>query len=72
MTRSLKTQSKAKMFETKVSLIPLDWDINEKFYLHERENMALAYQTAKLFKVNDDVIQDILTQWVSLKEELNL
>jgi UDP-N-acetylmuramoylalanine--D-glutamate ligase len=67
MTHSLKAQPKAKMLRTKISVIPSDWGLGEKFYTHERENMALVYQTAKLFKVDDDIIQDVLMKWTSLK-----
>jgi UDP-N-acetylmuramoylalanine--D-glutamate ligase len=67
MTHSLKTQPKAKMLRTKTTIIPTDWGIGQKYYPHERENMALAFQTGKLFRVDEDAIQDILTKWKSPK-----
>jgi UDP-N-acetylmuramoylalanine--D-glutamate ligase len=72
MTHSLEIQPKAKMLRTKTSIIPLEWGLGDKYYLHEKENMALAYQTANLFRVDDDVIQDILMRWTSLKGRIEL
>jgi UDP-N-acetylmuramoylalanine-D-glutamate ligase len=64
-------QPKAKMLRTKPSLIPVDWVLSLRGQ-HDRENMALAMQVARLFKLNDDVIQSILEQWKPLKGRLEL
>lgn len=72
MTHSLKIQPKAKMLRTKTSIIPVDWGLGQKYHLHERENMALAYQTAKLFRVDEDAIRNILTRFKSLRGRLEL
>lgn len=63
MSHSLKVQQKAKMLRTKSSIIPADWGFGQKYYNHEKESMALAFQTAKLFRVDEDAIQNILSKW---------
>ena len=71
MTHSLKVQPKAKMLRTKSSLIPEDWDFKGRG-THDRENAALALQTARLFKLNDDEARFILSRWKPLKGRLEL
>ncbi len=63
MTHSMKIQPKAKMLRTKTSIFPTEWSIGQKYYPHEKDNIALAYQTAKLFRVEDEIIYKILTKW---------
>jgi len=70
-THSLGFQPKAKMLRTKPSLIPVDWKIGGKG-THDRDNAALAFQAAKLFKVTDDEARKILEKWKSLKGRLEL
>ncbi len=67
MTHSLKVQPKAKMLRTTISSIPSDWGFGQKYYIHERENIALALQVAKLFRVEDDAVCDLLSRWKSLR-----
>ncbi len=67
MTHELGSQPKSKMLRTKVSTLPSMTDLGQKFHKHEKENMALAFQTAKLFRLDDDLILDILSKWRSLK-----
>ncbi len=63
MTHSLKIQTKAKMLRTKTSIIPNDLIDAKKWYGHEKEALALALQTAKLFRIEDDVSHKILSKW---------
>lgn len=72
MTHSLQIQPKAKMLRTKTSVIPANSGLGEKFHAHERDNFALAFQTASLFKVDTDEAQDIMTRWKPLKGRLEL
>jgi len=72
ITHSLKTQPKAKMLRTKSSIIPPEWGLGEKYFVHERENIALAYQTAKLFQVDEDLILDVLIRWKSLRGRIEM
>ncbi len=71
MIHSLKVQPKAKMLRTKSSIIPTEWNIVGKGE-HDRDNAALALQTARLFKVNDDTAHHLLGQWKSLKGRIEL
>ena len=64
-----KVQPKAKMLRTKSSLIPADWIFNGKGE-HDRDNAALAFQVARLFKVDDEKVREILEKWKSLKGRL--
>lgn len=72
MTHSLKSQPRAKMLRTKISSISSLSDLGQKFHRHERDLMALAFQTAKLFRLEDDVISDILSRWRSLKGRIEM
>lgn len=72
MTHSLKSQPRAKMLRTKISSISSLSDLGQKFHRHERDLMALAFQTAKLFRLDDDVVSDILGRWRSLKGRMEL
>ena len=67
--RLYKFQPKGKMLRTKTSLIPADWVINGRG-VHDRDNAALALQTAHLFKVTDEVAREALEKWKSLKGRL--
>lgn len=62
-------QPKAKMLRTKASVIPTDWDFVGRG-IHDRENAALAIQVARLFKVPEDNIQEILESWKPLRGRL--
>jgi len=67
MTHSLQIQPKAKMLRTKLSMLPVNSGLDEKFHIHERNNFALAIQTASLFKVETGEAGDIMTRWKPLK-----
>jgi UDP-N-acetylmuramoylalanine--D-glutamate ligase len=69
--RTAKTQPRAKMLRTKVTIIPNDWGF-ECVGSHNRLNAALAVQTAQLFKVDDDTARHFLNNWKSLKGRLEL
>ncbi|MCX6718911.1 MAG: hypothetical protein NTZ38_00845 [Candidatus Taylorbacteria bacterium] len=69
-TRRYKFNSKAKMLRTKASMIPMEWDFKGR--PHDRDNAALALQAARLFKVSEDTIQNILESWKPLKGRLEL
>ena len=68
-THTQKVQPKAKMLRTKASLIPTDWQFLGKG-AHDIDNAALAFQTAKLFKVSDDDVKRVLSFWKPLKGRL--
>lgn len=70
-TRSVDIQPRAKMLRTKSNLIPDDWGFNGRGS-HDRMNGALALQTVRLFKVDDDIARHILTEWKALKGRLEL
>ena len=72
MTHDLSSQPKAKMLRTKVSTIPGIIDLGQKFHKHEKDIMSLAFQTAKLFRLDDEMIIDILAKWRSLKGHLEM
>ncbi|MFA6295352.1 MAG: hypothetical protein WC666_02935 [Candidatus Paceibacterota bacterium] len=67
----LKIQPKAKMLRTKASLISA-----EKLFagnrMHDRDNAALSVQAARLFKVSDEDVERVLSQWKPLKGRLEL
>lgn len=70
-----KFQPKAKMLRTKSSIIPASWIFGAKEtnpWNHERENASLALQTARLFKVPDEVCQSLIEKWKPLKGRLEL
>ena len=46
-----------------------DWIFNGKGE-HDRDNAALAFQVARLFKVDDEKVREILEKWKSLKGRL--
>ncbi len=64
-------QPKAKMLRTKPNIIPDTWDFAGKG-LHDRDNAALAIQVAKLFKLDEEIIQSVLESWKPLKGRLEL
>jgi UDP-N-acetylmuramoylalanine-D-glutamate ligase len=68
-THALKVQPKAKMLRTRTSLLPADWEIAGRGE-HDRENAALAYQAAQLFKVTNDQAREILESWKPLRGRL--
>ena len=70
-THAFGIQAKAKMLRTKSNIIPDTWDFAGKG-LHDRDNAALAVQVAKLFKLDDDVIQSIIESWKPLKGRIEL
>ena len=69
--RSQKVQPKAKMLRTKISIVPETWSLI-KIDGHDRQNAALAFQTGKLFRVDDDLAREILIKWKPLKGRLEL
>ncbi len=69
-TRVYKFDSKAKMLRTKATMVPSEWDFKGRS--HDRDNAALALQVARLFKVPEEKIQEILEAWKPLKGRLEL
>jgi len=69
--RLYKFQPKAKMLRTKAVLIPPDWQLNGRG-LHDRDNAALALQVARLFKVSDETVRQVLEKWKPLKAHIEL
>ncbi|MEI8248880.1 MAG: hypothetical protein WCG07_00080 [Candidatus Taylorbacteria bacterium] len=68
-THRMKFQPKAKMLRTKRSLVPEAWLPNARAS-HDRDNAALAFQTARLFKVPDETAQSLFESWKALKGRL--
>jgi len=64
-------QSKAKMIRTKSSLVPDDW-LPFARTPHDRENAAMALETARIYKVKDDVAEMTLSAWRPLKGHLEI
>lgn len=64
-THSFGFQPKAKMLRTKASLIPADWKFGGQ--AHDRDNAALALQVARLFKIDDEIVRNMLERWRPLK-----
>jgi len=62
---------KAKMLRTKSTLVPPEWGFTGNGS-HDLENASLALETARLFKVDDEVASDVLTSWKPLKGRLEL
>ena len=60
---------KAKMLRTKATIVPAGWGFTGNG-LHDLDNASLALETARLFKVDDEVASDILTSWKPLKGRL--
>lgn len=63
---SSRFHARAKMFRTKASSIPADWQYAGKGS-HDRDNAALALETAYIFKISTDVVREVLEKWRSLK-----
>ncbi len=72
LTHSLKVQPKAKMLRTTAAMLPEHWQFPGSKGKHDRDNAALALQAARLFKVSDDVAENILSRWKSPKGRLEL
>ena len=70
-THTFGFQPKAKMLRTNANIIPATWDFVGKG-LHDRDNAALAVQVAKLFKLDDEIIQSVIEDWKPLKGRLEL
>ncbi len=68
-THKLNFQTRAKMFRTKASIIPADWEFRGRGN-HDRDNAALALEAARLFKIRDDDARTILEKWKALKGRL--
>jgi len=62
-------QLKAKMLRTKRAIVPEEW-LGESRAPYERDNAALALQTARLFKVSDEAARAALQKWKPLKGRL--
>ncbi len=60
---------KAKMIRTKSTIVPKEWGFTGNG-LHDIENASLALETARLFKVDDEIASDVLTSWKPLKGRL--
>jgi UDP-N-acetylmuramoylalanine--D-glutamate ligase len=58
------------MLRTKASIIPTDWQLDGCSLVHNRDNAALALQTAGLFKIDGDAAKSVLAKWRSLKGRL--
>jgi len=72
---TFKFQPKAKMLRTKSTIIPASWSFSmgEKGpWNHDRENAALALQAARLFKIPDEVAENLIEKWKPLKGRLEL
>ena len=72
---TFKFQPKAKMLRTKSSIIPATWSFSmgEKgLWNHDRENVALALQAARLFKVPDEIAEIYIEKWKPLKGRIEL
>jgi UDP-N-acetylmuramoylalanine--D-glutamate ligase len=68
-THRLNFQARAKMFRTRATTVPVDW-VFEGRGPHDRENAALALETARLFKISDDDAREVLERWRPLKNRL--
>ncbi len=64
-------QPKAKMLRTKSSIVPDTWEFAGRG-LHDKDNAALAIQVAQLFKLDNDIIQDVMESWKPLKGRLEM
>ena len=67
--RTAKLNIKAKMLRTKPTIIPADWPFKGRAP-HDRDNAALALQTARIFKVSDDIAREVLGRWKPLRGRL--
>jgi UDP-N-acetylmuramoylalanine--D-glutamate ligase len=70
VSRNFKELPRAKLLRTKPGIIPADWGLGALpagQTPHNRENAALALQTARLFKVDDELARRALSQWKPLK-----
>ncbi|MFA6459180.1 MAG: cyanophycin synthetase [Candidatus Paceibacterota bacterium] len=70
MTRSYDFKPRAKMLRTKPSIIPPIWEVN--VHSHERMNIALALQAARLFRVTDEQVKDVVEEWRPGKGNMEL
>ena len=60
---------KAKMLRTKASIIPPEWSFKGRA-AHDFDNAALALQTARIFKVSDEIARAALDRWKPLRGRL--
>lgn len=71
LVRASGFHSKAKLLRTKSSIVKEDWmPIGTTAY--DRENAAIALETARLFKIADEVAQELLIQWKPLPYRLQM
>lgn len=68
LTRKEEKKPRSKMLRTKVSIIPPTWDLH--IHIHDRMNIALALQAARLFKVNDEQAEKVVFSWKPQKHHL--
>lgn len=61
--------SKAKMLRTRPGIVPAEWLSNARAP-HDREDASLALEVARLFKVSDDIAEQVFTTWKPLKGRL--
>lgn len=61
-----KVLSKAKMLRIRNASVPNTWNINSNSS-HNLENLALAIQTAELFKVSHEIIRGVSENFLGLK-----
>jgi len=68
-TRTMSLPPRAKMLRTKASYIPAEWELAGRG-AHDRTNAALALQAARLFKLEDDMAENVFGTWKPLKGRL--
>ena len=67
--KNFKELPRAKMIRTKTNILPTDWNF-EHLRPHDKENAALALQTAEIFKVDKEEVREILLDWKQPKGSL--
>ncbi|MFA6315467.1 MAG: cyanophycin synthetase [Candidatus Paceibacterota bacterium] len=67
--RKFKDLPSVKMLRTRSTLLPTEWILRVNG-AHDRDNAALALQTARLFKIEDDDAEHILMSWKPLRGRL--
>lgn len=70
MTHHLGVQPRAKMLRTRPTMVVQDRGSSQRYRVNEKAGMALAFQTASLFKVDEETAKDILAKWKPLHGRL--
>lgn len=65
------TNTKAKMLRTSTGIIPASWNVSV-FPKHIKENMALALRVSELFKIDNDILQEVFETFKVPKGNLDL